>query len=92
LPTVRGTVAEDASEPLLPVELLGGVGNGGEEASLEVESVIDTGFDGELTLPRGTIRRLRYPYAGSAGGTLADGSEVATLGDPAIVRRDAKAA
>lgn len=73
---MSGSVAEDGSEPLLPVELLGGVGNGGEDTSLEVEAVIDTGFDGELTLPPGTIRRLRYPYAGSAGGTLADGSEI----------------
>jgi clan AA aspartic protease len=38
--------------------------------------VIDTGFDGELTLQEATIRRLGYPYSGSAGGTLADGSEV----------------
>lgn len=38
--------------------------------------MIGTGFDGELTLPSRTIRRLGYPYAGSAGGLLADGSEV----------------
>jgi len=75
---MRGSVAEDGSEPLLPVGMLAGAGNGngGEETSLEVEAVIDTGFDGELTLPSRTIRRLGYPYAGSAGGTLADGSEV----------------
>lgn len=76
---MRGSVAEDASEPLLPLGLLAGAGNGagdGGETSLEVEAVIDTGFDGELTLPTGTIRRLAYPYVGSAGGTLADGSEV----------------
>lgn len=74
---MRGTVSEDGGEPLLLVGLLAGAGNGGwEEVSLEVEAVIDTGFDGELTLPSGTIRRLGYPYAGSAGGILADGSEV----------------
>ena len=73
---MRGSVAEDGSEPLLPLLLLGGPGDAsGEGASLEVEAVIDTGFDGELTLPSETIRRLGYPYAGSAGGTLADGSE-----------------
>lgn len=74
---MRGSVAEDGSEPLLPVGLLAGAGNGGgEEMSLEVEGVIDTGVDGELALPSETIRRLGYPYAGSAGGTLADGREV----------------
>ncbi len=74
---MRGSVAEDGSEPLLPLGLLAGVGNYSEEGtSLEVEAVVDTGFDGELTLPSRTIRRLGYPYAGSAGGILADGSEV----------------
>ena len=74
---MRGAVAEDGSEPLLPLGLLAGVGDGSREGtSLEVEAVIDTGFDGELTLPPETIRRLGYPYAGSAGGTLADGSEI----------------
>jgi predicted aspartyl protease len=70
-----GTVAADGSESLLPLVLLGGVGNGsgGREG---IEAVIDTGFDGELTLQKATIRLLGYPYSGSAGGTLADGSEV----------------
>ncbi len=72
-----GSVAEDGSEPLLPLGVLAVAGVGGEDGrSLEIEAVIDTGFDGELTLPSGTIRRLDYPYAGSAGGVLADGSEV----------------
>lgn len=70
-----GTVAADGSEPLLPLELLGGAENGAGRGE-EVEAVIDTGFDGELTLQEATIRRLGYPYSGSAGGTLADGSEV----------------
>jgi clan AA aspartic protease len=74
---MRGTVAEDGSEPLLPLGLLAGTRNRSEEGmSLEVEAVIDTGFDGELTLTSGTIRRLGYPYAGSAGGILADGREI----------------
>jgi hypothetical protein len=70
-----GTVAADGSEPLLPLVLLGGVGNG-SGLQEDVEAVIDTGFDGELTLQEATIRQLGYPYSGSAGGTLADGSEV----------------
>ena len=71
---MRGAVAEDGNEPLLPLGLLAEVGNGSEEGtSLGVETVIDTGFDGELTLPSETIQRLGYPYAGR---TLADGSEI----------------
>jgi hypothetical protein len=59
---MRGSVAEDGSEPLLPLGLLAGVENYSEEGtSLEVEAVIDTGFDGELTLSSRTIRRLGYP-------------------------------
>jgi clan AA aspartic protease len=72
-----GSVAEDGSEPLLPLGLIAGTDSGGGEGTLlEVEAVVDTGFDGELTLPSEAIRQLGYPYAGSAGGTLADGSEV----------------
>jgi clan AA aspartic protease len=70
-----GTVAADGSEPVLPLSLLGEVENGGGRRE-EVEAVIDTGFDGELTLQEATIQRLGYPYYGSAGGTLADGREV----------------
>ena len=69
---MQGSVAEDGSESQLPLGLLAGAGNGSEEGrSLEVEAVIDTGFDGELALPARKIGRLEYPYAGSAGGTLA---------------------
>jgi predicted aspartyl protease len=69
-----GSVAADGSEPLLPLSLLGGAGNGGRREN--VEAVIDTGFDGDLTLQQATIRHLGYPYSGSAGGILADGNEV----------------
>jgi len=74
---MSGSVAEDGSEPLLPLRVLAGVENGATAGGgEEVEAVIDTGFDGEFTLPSETIRQLGYPYAGSAGGTLADGTEV----------------
>lgn len=79
MPTMLGSVAEGGSEPLLPLWLLASAvtrGSDREETSLDVEAVIDTGFDGELTLPSGMIRRLGYPHVGSAGGTLAGGSEV----------------
>jgi clan AA aspartic protease len=70
-----GSVAADGSEPLLPLVLLGGIENG-PSIQEDIEAVIDTGFDGELTLQEATIQLLGYPYSGSAGGTLADGSEV----------------
>lgn len=66
-----GSVAADGSEPVLPLTVLGNSGGGSD-----VEAVIDTGYDGELTLPLDLIRRLDYPFAGNAGGTLADGREV----------------
>ena len=69
------SVAEDASEPLLPRVLLGGAENG-VGCREDIEAVIDTGFDGELTRQEATIRRLGYPYSGSAGGTLGAISEV----------------
>jgi clan AA aspartic protease len=71
-----GSVAEDASEPLLPLEVLASAENSTSDDRAEVEAVIDTGFDGEITLPGATIRRLGYPYTGTASGILADGSEV----------------
>ena len=77
---MSGSVSEDGSEPLLPLSVLANVENGAaasdDGGGEEVEAVIDTGFDGEFTLPKGTIRRMVYPYAGSAGGTLADGTEI----------------
>lgn len=66
-----GSVAADGSEPVLPLTVLGSSGGG-----VEIEAVIDTGFDGELTLPMALIQRLAYPFAGNSGGMLADGSEV----------------
>ena len=69
-----GAVSADGREPVLPLTLLP-LGNSVQDG-IEIEAVVDTGFDGELTLPRGLIRRLGYPYAGFTRGTLADGSAV----------------
>ncbi len=69
-----GAVSADGREPVLPLTLLP-LGNSVQDG-IEIEEVVDTGFDGELTLPRGLIRRLGYPYAGFTRGTLADGSAV----------------
>lgn len=69
-----GAVSADGREPVLPLTLLPwGVST---QEGIEVEAVVDTGFDGELTLPLGLIQRLGYPYAGFTRGTLADGSSI----------------
>lgn len=68
-----GSVA-DGSEPVLGLTLLSV--SPSDRAAAEINAVIDTGFDGELTLPAQTIRLLGYPYVGTAGAVLADVSEV----------------
>lgn len=69
---MHGFVAERSygSEPVLPITVVDVSGS-----TSETQAVVDTGFSGELTLPLEMIRRLGYSYAGTAGGTLADGSE-----------------
>ena len=54
-------------EPALPVQVAGPTG------TLEVEAVVDTGFNGELTLPREQIEVLGLPEATITEVTLADG-------------------
>ena len=46
----------------------------GQEA--QVEAVIDTGFNGFLTLPAQLIDDLALPFAGTTRAALGDGSEV----------------
>ena len=41
----------------------------------QVEAVIDTGFNGFLTLPSQFITNLALPFAGTTCATLGDGSE-----------------
>lgn len=69
-----GAVTADGGEPRLLVSVLR-VSRAAGPAEVEIEAIVDTGFDGELQLPPELIRRLGYPYEGSALGTLADGSE-----------------
>lgn len=69
---MNGSVTADGREPMLPLMVFGADGAEG----VEVEAVVDTGFDGELALPPRMVGRLGHPYAGSAVAILADGSEV----------------
>ncbi|MDE2997624.1 MAG: clan AA aspartic protease [Gemmatimonadota bacterium] len=47
-----------------------------EKQAQEVEAVIDTGFDGWLTLPASLVANLRLPWRRRSRARLADGSEV----------------
>lgn len=74
---MRGRVADDGGEAMLTVSVYD-PGRGGGRA--EVETVIDTGFTGQLTLPVQTVRSLALPELGSEELVLADGStEVASV-------------
>lgn len=75
---LNGAVSGDGREPILPLVVFYGAsgGGGGAGASPPVETVavvVDTGFDGELQLGSGLVRRLGYLYLGTTSGTLADG-------------------
>lgn len=45
---------------------------------LILDLVVDTGFNGELVLPRKLIRQLKWPLKGQVRVELADGSVVLT--------------
>lgn len=42
----------------------------------EITAIVDTGFNGWLTLPKDLITSLRLPFRGSGRATLADGREI----------------
>ena len=69
---VQGRVAR-SKQPLVPVTVLD---SEGIEHTLTV--VMDTGSNGELTLPREVIQRLGLAYDGLRTIILADGNEVET--------------
>jgi predicted aspartyl protease len=48
-------------------------GLGGQEQ--EIDAVIDTGFNGFLTLPPALVRRLNLPHLGQSRALLANGRE-----------------
>ena len=48
----------------------------GQSPQQQIEAVIDTGYNGYLTLPSDLVTALTLPFAGYRRGTLADGSIV----------------
>ncbi|HLA64539.1 MAG TPA: hypothetical protein VK610_08920, partial [Rhodothermales bacterium] len=63
-------VVNDRLEPILALRVRGP--SGSEE---EVEAVLDTGFDGALSLPTEIIERLGLEWQRRGYALLADGSE-----------------
>jgi predicted aspartyl protease len=53
-----------------------------------VDAIVDTGFNGFLTLPLAQIARLRFPYEGIAEVILGDGDTVRLDSFAATVLRD----
>ena len=70
---ITGLVVGDSREAVVPLTVLG---PGSPGARADLESVVDTGFTGHLTLPPEEARRLRLQPLGSRYVVLADGSEV----------------
>jgi clan AA aspartic protease len=66
---IRGTVSA-LREALITLTVRGPAGD-----EQEVEAVIDTGFDGLLTLPSSVIAALQLPWQGRGRALLGDGSE-----------------
>jgi len=66
---IRGIVTAQR-EASIQVSLRGPTGR-----VLDVEAVVDTGFDGYLSLPPAVIAQLRLPWVRSGEATLADGSD-----------------
>jgi clan AA aspartic protease len=69
---ITGTVTADL-EATIRLKLRVSVTNGQEQ---EIEAVVDTGFNGFLTLPSALISSFGLPTRGSRQATLADGQTV----------------
>ena len=64
---IRGTIRN--RESIIELEVYGP----GQPAQ-QIQAVIDTGYNGYLTLPGRLVTALQLPFAGHRRGTLADGS------------------
>lgn len=50
--------------------------HGSRGQSIQIDTVVDTGFDGWLTLPAEIIRTLELEYRNQSRAILADGREI----------------
>ena len=65
-------VVNAAYEPVIALVVQGQSGQ-----SRDIEAVVDTGFNGFLTLPTTLVSELGLPFVSIGRATLADGSEIA---------------
>jgi hypothetical protein len=65
---MRGRVASDGREAMLPLTVIGSSG-----ILAEVEATVDTGFTGSLCLPPDVVHYLSVPFIGRGVAVLADG-------------------
>ena len=65
-------VVNAAYEPVITLALQGPSGQ-----SRDIEAVVDTGFNGFLTLPAVLVSELGLPFISIGRATLADGNEIA---------------
>lgn len=63
-------VVNAALEGVIPLSVSGPTGQ-----ARDIEAIVDTGYDGFLTLPHALVRELGLPFETSGRATLADGSE-----------------
>lgn len=66
---IAGTINQQL-EAVIPLTVLSAAGQ-----LLELDVIIDTGFDGYLTLPQAMVDRLQLPWRRRERVALADGSE-----------------
>ena len=67
---ITGQVSNDR-EAIITLEILGP-----QEQKTAVQAILDTGYDGEISLPGELIRQIGLSSAGFRRGMLADGSTV----------------
>ena len=65
-------VVNAAYEPVVTLAVQGQSGQ-----SKDIEAVVDTGFNGFLTLPTTLVSELELPFISIGRATLADGNEIA---------------
>ena len=64
-------IVNDAYQPIVRLSLQG---PGGQQQ--EIDAIVDTGYNGLLTLPSSVVTRLDLPIRSSGVATLGDGSAV----------------
>jgi clan AA aspartic protease len=56
-----------------------------EQPDIQIECVVDTGFEGALTLPPAAVATLRLPYLTDLAANLADDSSIRTAVYAAVI-------